>query len=138
MPIIKWTPLYEPFLEMEKAMTEINSLRSAFNPAIDMYEKGNNIIVEVELAGINPKNVQINIEDSVLNIEGRGEKHREVDENNYYRKEVRSGSFHRMISLPTSVSTDKTVAKYEEGILRITMPKKEKLANKPISIKVEK
>lgn len=136
MALIKWTPFYEPFLDMERAFGE--STLAAFNPAIDLYEKDNNLIAEVALAGIDPEKVKINIEDSVLDIEGSLEKKSEIDEKNYYRREVRSGSFHRMISLPSAVNSEKTQAEYDKGILKITMPKKDEVHSKPMKVNIKK
>src|SRR5436190_834452 len=121
MALIKWSPLFEPFLEIERAFSDMHS----FTPAVDLYEKGANVVAEIALVGINPDNVKIHIEDSILNIEGFMEKKTEVDESNYYRKEVRAGSFHRVISLPTIVDGASTKAEYEKGILKVIMPKKE-------------
>lgn len=134
MALIKWTPLYEPFMEIERAFDEMRS----FTPAIDLYEKGGDLVAEVALAGIDPEKVKLHIEDNVLNIEGSMEKKTEVDETNYYRKEVRSGSFHRVISLPTAVNAQATKADYEKGILTITMPKKEEVQAAPIAITIKK
>lgn len=134
MALIKWTPLYEPLLDLERSFDDMR----AFTPAIDLYEKDDTLIAEVALAGIDPKNVQIHIEDNVLNIEGSMEKKTEVDDANYYRKEVRSGSFHRVISLPATVNATGTTAEYDKGILKITMPKKEEAKAKPITINIKK
>jgi HSP20 family protein len=134
MALIKWSPLYEPFLDIERAFDDMRS----FAPAIDLYDKGDDLIAEVALAGINPEHVKLHIEDSVLNIEGSMEKKTEVDETNYYRKEVRSGAFHRVISLPTSVNGPMAKAEYEKGILKITMPKKEEIKATPITIQIKK
>ncbi len=134
MALIKWSPLYEPFLNIEQAFDDMR----AYSPAIDLYEKGDDLIAEVALAGINPEQVRLHIEDTVLNIEGSMEKKTEVDEANYYRKEVRSGAFHRVVSLPTSVNGALAKAEYEKGILRITMPKKEEAKATPITIHIKK
>lgn len=136
MSLIKWTPLYEPFLDIERVFNEL-SMGSAFNPAVDLYEKGNALVIEVALAGIDPKKVHIKVEDNVLSVEGSTERKSEIDEKNYYRKEVRSGSFHRMISLPTSVNGEQAIAEYEKGLLTITLPKKEEQLSKPIDIKIK-
>ncbi|MEK7583947.1 MAG: Hsp20/alpha crystallin family protein [Patescibacteria group bacterium] len=136
MALIKWTPFYEPFLDMERSFGEQGL--ASFNPAIDLYEKDNDLIAEVALAGIDPEKVKISIEDNVLDIEGSLEKKSEIDENNYYRREVRSGSFHRMISLPAAVNSEKTQAEYDKGILKITMPKKDEAHSKPIKVTIKK
>ncbi len=138
MAIIKWTPFYEPFLDMERAFSDMGMAATNFNPAIDLYEKGDAFIAEVAIAGIDPDKLAISIEGTVLDIEGSIEKKSEVDEKNYYRKEVRTGSFHRLISLPSAVNGDGATAEYEKGILKITMPKKEETKAKTVSIKVKK
>lgn len=135
MSLVKWTPLYEPFLDVERALNELGSFGPAFAPALDMYEKDNAIIVELSLAGVSPNDVKISIEDNVLNIEGKAERKREVDEAQYYRKEVRTGSFHRVVSLPAAVIAADTKAEYDKGILKITMPKKE--APQPTSVEIK-
>ncbi len=134
MALIKWSPLYEPFLDIERAFEDMRS----FAPAVDLYEKGDDLVAEVALAGIDPEKVKLHVEDSVLNIEGSLEKKTEVDEANYYRKEVRSGAFHRVINLPASVQGSLVKAEYEKGILKITMPKKEETKSTPITIEIKK
>lgn len=105
-----------------------------FSPALDVYEKDNVIIVEVPLPGVDAKDVQISIENDVLSIEGSMVKKTEIDEQEYYRKEVRSGSFHRAVALPTSVDGDKAEATYENGVLKITIPKSAAAQKKTIKV----
>ncbi len=105
-----------------------------FSPAVDVYEEKDNIVVETPLAGIDPEKVNITVEDNVLRIEGQSEKKSEVDDKNYYRKEVRFGSFSRTIALPKTVNGDKAQASYDKGMLKIVIPKAEEA--KPKSIKI--
>ena len=127
MALIKWAPFLEPFEEMEKIFSEnMPSLRggqSGFTPALDIYEDKNNVIVETQLAGINPNKVSISVENDVLCIKGESEKKTEVDDKNYYRKEIRRGSFYRSIQLPTHVIGEKAEAITEDGVLKISIPK---------------
>lgn len=136
MSLIKWTPFIEPFDEMERFMQEHTS--QGFAPAIDVYETKNDVIVEAPLAGVNPKDVEISIENDVLTIKGETKKESEVDDKNYYRKEVRSGSFFRSVALPSRVVSDKAEAESAEGMLKITIPKAEEAKPKTIKIKVGK
>ncbi|MFA6215262.1 MAG: Hsp20/alpha crystallin family protein [Patescibacteria group bacterium] len=131
MAIIKWTPLLEPFEEMEKFMED-----KGFTPAIDVYETKDDVVVETPLAGIDPKDVDISIENDVLMIKGEAKKESEVEEKNYYRKEVRSGSFFRTVALPSRVVTDQAKADYEKGILKITIPKSPETKAKSIPISI--
>jgi len=128
MSLIPWTPFLDTFDSLEKNF-------SSFVPAIDVYEEKDAVVVEATLAGIKPENVAINIHDDVLTLEGQRESSSEIEEKNYYRKEVRSGSFHRSIVLPTAVIADKAKANFENGLLKIVLPKEEQA--KPKSIKID-
>lgn len=137
--LIKWTPFLEPFEEMDKAFSEFMPMtrgsQNGFMPAVDMYEDKDNVVVETQLAGIDPEKVSISIENDVLCIKGESEKKSEVDEKNYYRKEIRRGSFYRSIPLPSHVLRDETKAIAEDGVLKITIPKAPEV--KPKTIKIE-
>ena len=139
MSLIKWTPFFSEFDDMEEAMNSmlptVRGKQLGFTPAIDMYEDRDNIIVETQLGGINPENVDISIENNILCLKGESEKKSEVDDKNYYRKEIRRGSFYRSISLPTKVDGESAKAINEDGILRITIPKAPEV--KPKTIKIE-
>jgi HSP20 family protein len=97
---------------------------SGFVPSVDVYEKDNNVIVESPLAGVDSKDVDISVEDSVLTIKGESKKEKEVDEENFYRKEIRRGSFYRKVALPAPVVSEKAKATSENGVLKIILPKK--------------
>jgi HSP20 family protein len=109
---------------------------AGFVPAVDVYEDKENLIVETQLAGIDPDKVSIAIENDVLTIKGESEKKSEVEDKNYYRKEIRRGSFFRSIALPTHVDGDKASAITTEGILKISIPKRNESGAK--TIKIEK
>ncbi len=126
MSMIKWTPFIDTFEEMDKNFNAfLPSLHGSESlvPAVDVYEDKDNVIVEAQLAGIDPDKVDISIEHDTLLIRGESEKKSEVDEKNYYRKEIRRGSFYRSILLPTHVSGDKAEAVATDGVLKITIPK---------------
>jgi len=130
MSLIPWSPFLDTFDNLENSF-------SNFIPAIDIYEKKDSVIVEATLAGIKPEEVDINIKDDVLVIEGKREISSEVDEKNYYRKEVRSGSFHRTIALPISVKAKKAGADFKNGLLTITLPKEGKVKSNNIKINIK-
>lgn len=131
MSIIPWSPFLDTFESLEKGLVN-------FVPAIDVYEEKDNVVVEATLAGIKPEDVDINVHDDVLSLEGKRESSSEVDEKNYYRKEMRSGSFHRAVMLPAAVQADKARADFENGLLKITLPKAEQAKSKSIKINVKK
>jgi len=140
--IIKWSPFFEGFEDMDRVFSEMvpavvrRDGSVGFVPAIDMYEDKDNLIVETQLAGIDPDKVSIAIENDILTIKGESEKKSEVEDKNYYRKEIRRGSFHRSIQLPAHVDGDKASAVSESGILKISVPKRQEGTAK--TIKIEK
>lgn len=127
----------EPFRDMEKMLGDWTGEqgRNSFVPAVDMYEDKDNVIVETQLAGIDPDKVDVSIENDVLCIKGEGEKKSEVEDKNYYRKEIRRGSFYRSVPLPAHVQGDRAAAAAEDGVLKISIPKAPE--SKPKSIKIE-
>ncbi|MEI7620512.1 MAG: Hsp20/alpha crystallin family protein [Candidatus Falkowbacteria bacterium] len=140
MSLIKWTPFLasNPFEEMDKMMHDLSpetANQMGFSPAVDIYEDKNNVIIETQLAGIDPDKVDISIENDVLTIKGEGEKKSEVEDKNYYRKEIRRGSFFRSIPLPTHVVGDKASAMAADGVLKISVPKA--ALAKPRTIKIQ-
>ena len=142
MSLIKWTPFFSEFDDMDKMMESmlptVRGNQFGFTPAVDMYEDKDNIIIETQLAGIDPEKVEISIENNVLSIKGESEKKSEVEDKNYYRKEIRRGSFYRSIPLPTKVDGDKAEALTEGGILKISIPKAAEVKPKSIKIQTKK
>jgi len=139
MSFIKWTPFLSEFDDIDKISDSmLPSLRGehfGYTPAVDMYEDKDNIVVETQLAGIDPEKVNISIENNTLCIKGESEKKSEVEDKNYYRKEIRRGSFFRSIPLPTKVDGDNASAVNEGGVLKINIPKSPEI--KPKSIKIQ-
>ena len=130
MSIIPWAPFLDTFDSLEKSL-------SNFMPAVDVYDDKDNVYVEATLAGIRPEDVSINIHDDVLTIEGNRQSTSEIDEKSYYRKEVRTGSFHRSLVLPISVHADKAQANFDNGLLKITLPKEERAKSRNIKIDIK-
>lgn len=139
MTLMKW----KPFNRMERIFDEDFSLSPLTLPklgwdlAVDVYEKNGNVIAEMALPGIDPDKVDISVEDDYLRVAGSREEEKETQENSYYSKEIKRGSFERVVHLPTSVQDDKAEAEYKDGVLKIKLPKKEKAKGKVI-IKVKK
>ncbi|MDP2708696.1 MAG: Hsp20/alpha crystallin family protein [bacterium] len=140
-PIIKWTPFLEPFEDMDKMFSDFMPARTdmtGYMPAVDVYQDKDNVYVETQLAGIDPDKVDISIENDVLTIKGESEKKSEVEDKNYYRKEIRRGSFYRSVPLPSHVIGEKASAEAVNGILKISAPKAPETKPKTIKIKTGK
>lgn len=141
MSLIRWSPMWDPFAEMDEVMNRlpaVNQPMRAFVPAMNMYENDQGIVVETALPGINPENVKVSVEKGVLVVQGASSKEHEVEEKNYYRKEVRSGAFYREVALPAPVAEDAVEATFEDGMLKIVCPKAEPVKSKKVEVKIVK
>jgi len=137
MSLIKWSPFFEPFDSMDKFFDNFPAVArgQGLVPAIDVYDSKDSVVIETALPGVDPRNVQLSIENDVLTISGSSERKTEVDEKDYYRKEIRSGSFMRQVSLPAGVKEDSAKASFKDGILKIDFPKSH--IEQPKKIKID-
>lgn len=105
-------------------------------PPIDLSETNDKITVKAEIPGIDPKDIDISIQENTLFLKGEKREEKEEKGKNYYRVERQYGSFSRSVVLPATVDTDKVTAECKNGVLEITLQKKEEVKPKQISIKV--
>lgn len=110
---------------------------SSFILPADIYETAKTVEVKMPITGMDPERVDISVKDNVLTVKGNSEKKTEVEEKNYYRKEIRTGSFHRSLPLPTTVLGDKASAVAERGMLKISIPKAPEKKARPIKVRVK-
>ncbi len=152
MGLVKWKnkSLYDPWNDFRSLQNEINELFDAdrfqgytglfdrnFSPALDVTESENEYSVICELPGIEQKDIDLSIASNVLTIKGTKKDEKEEKKGKYYRKESWSGSFQRTLPLPVSVNTEKINAELKDGILKITLPKKEDSKPKSINVSVK-
>jgi HSP20 family protein len=102
--------------------------------ALDVYETGDKLVVKAALPGIKPEDVDITIDGSTLAIKGEYKAEEVQKENQYHRRELRSGSFERVITLPDRFQTEKAEASFENGLLTLTIPKAEQAMVKHIKV----
>ena len=142
MAIIRW----DPFREMTSVQNQFNRLvdqmwggrQESWLPAVDVFDNKDAVVVKAELAGMDPDDIQIEVEDNVLTVKGERKFEETVDEERYYRVERRYGSFQRSLALPQGVRPDDISASYEDGILIVTVPKVEEEKPKRIEVKAKK
>ncbi len=101
-----------------------------------MYQEDNNVIAEMNLPGFDKKTIDVSIEGDTLRITANKEEKKEKKEKQYYCKSIRRGSFDRTLRLPTEVNVNKTNADYSDGVLRISMPIKEKAKMGKVKVNV--
>ncbi len=105
-------------------------------PAVDVSETKDAVIVKAEVPGMDPKDIDVSLSGDTLIIKGEKKEEKEEKDENFYRIEMRRGSFQRAIRIPVPVDKDKIEAKYEKGILKIKLPKTEETKPKQIEVKV--
>jgi HSP20 family protein len=108
----------------------------AWSPAVDIYEQNGNIVLKAELPGVDRKDVDVRVENNVLTLRGERKVEGEVKKESYHRVERSYGTFLRSFTLPSVLDTDKIKADFKDGVLRLTLPKKEEAKPKQISIQV--
>lgn len=152
MAILRWRPVsqamdrWDPFREVGDLQHEMNRMFDGFfgrslggdrawAPAVDMVETKDDLVVTVELPGMNEKDIQLSITGEMLSIKGERHQTAPTDEG-VYRGERWFGRFERTLTLPYPVQTDKVKASYVNGVLTISLPKAEELKPKAIKIDV--
>ncbi|MHC4972988.1 MAG: Hsp20/alpha crystallin family protein [Planctomycetota bacterium] len=108
----------------------------AWAPALDFAETADAYVVHVEVPGVDPQEVEISIEDGRLEITGEKSVEREDEKQGWFRLERRHGSFHRVVELPGAIDTDQVKAESRNGVLTITLPKREEAKAKKIDVTV--
>jgi HSP20 family protein len=108
-----------------------------FSPALDVVENNDGFLVSVDLPGVDRKNLEISVADNVLTVKGEKKDTHEKSNGKYFRKESWEGSFQRTLSLPHGVDADKIEAKMRDGVLRISLPKREEAKPKQIAVDVK-
>jgi HSP20 family protein len=143
--LTKW----EPFRELDIMRNEMDRLWDSFFegrprvrfgewfPSLDVAETKNDIVVKVELPGMDQKDIDISLSDGHLIIKGEKKQEKEEKEENYHSIERSYGTFTRSVHLPKEVKRDKISASYKNGILKVLLPKSEEAKKKDVKIKVE-
>lgn len=147
MAIIRWDPFRDMVTlreKMNRMFEDVFSGRSedkeltagTWAPSVDIFETENELVMTAEIPGIEEKDVEIKVEDNTLSIRGERKFEKETKEENYHRIERSHGSFYRAFTLPSSVDPERIQAEQENGVLKISMPKRQEL--KPRKVKILK
>jgi len=104
-------------------------------PSLDLSDRGDTLVAELEVPGMDPKDLDISVTGDVLTISGEKKREREEKEQNYHLVERSYGKFSRSVRLPSTVDPDRVEASYKDGILTITLDKTEQAKIKKIEVK---
>ena len=105
-------------------------------PAVDIYETEHELVVKADLPEVDPKDLDIRVENNILTIRGERKFEKKVDEDNYLRVERSYGSFARSFTLANTVNSEAIKAEYQNGVLTLTIPKREEAKPKQIKVNV--
>ncbi len=138
MAIIKWDPFFNDFDNFfdEDIVPFFPALKVNEAP-VDIYEKDGKVYVEMPLSGYKPEDINIEAEENRLKISGKVEKKEKEQGKNYYRREIRKGSFEKLITLPAGIDAEQGEAEFEDGLLKIAFPLRQE-EKKVKKIKVRK
>ena len=106
-------------------------------PSVDIFETENELVVKADLPDVNPQDLDIRVENNILTIRGERKFETKVNEENYLRIERAYGSFSRSFSLANSVKSEAIKADYHDGVLTLSLPKREEAKPKQIKVSVE-
>src|SRR5882672_11896056 len=143
---------YDPFRDLRTLQEEVNRLfstnltrafgdegigRGAWAPSVDIYENKDQIVLEAELPGMKQEDFDLAIENNVITLRGERQFEKTDEADNYHRVERSYGSFTRSFTLPQTVSSEGATAEYRNGVLRVTLPKREETKSRRIEISGE-
>jgi len=139
---------HDPMGEFERLQNEINNLfnfdyqnnRGLFDrpasPPVDVIEKADSLVIRCDMPGIRKKDLDLSLARNVLTLKGEKKPEEEKDDAKKYRNETWSGGFQRTISLPDSVDPNKVEAALQDGVLEITIAKRDEVKPRQINVKV--
>ncbi|MBX4211480.1 MAG: Hsp20/alpha crystallin family protein [Candidatus Yanofskybacteria bacterium] len=142
MKITKYDYPFNPFKEIERFFDEdvfgfVPAMKRRFEPPMDIYQTDSEFVVELQVPKTLAEKVNVEVEDGILKIAGEQEEVKEDEGRHYFRREIRKGSFQRMIALPVPVKEDEAKAVFENGVLKISIPKTEVKQPKKVNIEVK-
>ncbi len=140
---------YDPFRELRGLHDDMNRLfmtnfprgldqegftSGAWSPSVDIFENKDSIVLEAELPGMNREDIELSIENNVITIGGSRHFEKKDEGDTYYRVERSSGSFTRSFTLPQTVTSEDVTAEFKNGVLRVSLPKREETKARKITI----
>src|SRR5215471_5678193 len=141
---------YDPFRDLRTLQEEVNRLfstnltrsfgddegigRGAWAPSVDIYENKDQIVLEAELPGMKQEDFDLSIENNVITLRGERKFEKTDETDNSHRVERSYGSFTRSFTLPQTVSAEGASAEYNNGVLRVTLPKREETKARRIEV----
>jgi HSP20 family protein len=139
---------YEPFNVLSQLQRELDRFREGdenagriataeWAPAVDIKEEQDRFLIQADIPGVSPEDIDVSMENGVLTIKGEKNTEAKTEKDNYKRVERIYGSFYRRFSLPDTADNNAISAKCRNGVLEIVIPKREAVKPKKISVAIE-
>jgi HSP20 family protein len=145
MALVEWSPFREAmplrrlinqlFEDAVIAPGQTGAVQQNLDLALDIMERDHDLIVKASLPGVKPEDVHASVENNILTIAGEIRDEQEQKDGRYYCRERRYGRFARSVLLPSPVNADAAEARFEDGVLTITLPKTEEARPKRINLR---
>ncbi|MEA3403902.1 MAG: Hsp20/alpha crystallin family protein [Armatimonadota bacterium] len=134
-----WRRMSDVFDELDRLMSWPAELseEAQYGPAVDVYETDDEVVVKAHMPGVNKEDLNVNIQDNALTIRAETRREEEVDEDNYFRRELRYGTWARRLPLPAEVDEEQVSAKLHDGVLEIRASKTEEVEAGGKKVEVE-
>lgn len=149
MAITRYDPRYTPWTRLGLFQNELGKLfdtglpmgsednsviTSDWTPAVDIREEKDRFVLHADIPGVDPKDIEIHMEDGILTIRGERESEKKEERDGYKRIERAYGSFYRRFSMPDTADAEKINAKSSNGVLEVVIPKHEKVQPRKIAV----
>ena len=144
MPHVKWEP-FRDLMAMQDRMTRLidetlsriwkeEAVQGVWSPSVDILERGNEVVLKVDLPEVSQNEIDIRVEEGTLIIQGERRLIKESSDENYLQIERPYGTFRRTFSIPRTIDHEGIKASYKDGVLRVVLPKKQEIQPKQIVV----
>jgi HSP20 family protein len=144
MTLVKWEP-FRDLMAMQDRMTRLidetlsriwkeDMAQGVWSPSVDILERGDEVVLKVDLPGVSQNEIDIRVEEGTLTIQGERKFVKESSEENYVQIERPYGTFRRTFSIPRTIDQESIKASYKDGVLRIILPRRQEIQPKQIVV----
>jgi HSP20 family protein len=144
MALEKWEP-FRDLMAMQDRMTRLidetlsrvwkeQVVRGVWSPPVDIFERGNEIVLKVDLPEVSQNEVEIRVEENMLIIQGERRFIKDTPDENYIQIERPYGTFHRTFNIPRTIDQEGIKASFKDGVLRVVLPRKQETQPKQIVV----
>ena len=138
MTLVRWDPMRD-LLNVQRQLHSLSSFTDddaygSWAPSVDIFERGDDLVIRAELAGVDKDDIDIHVENNQLVLTGERKLETDASVDSYFRRERRYGKFTRSFTLPRTVDAAKIGAAYKDGVLELTLPKQDEAKPRKIQI----